>query len=177
MPSHTTRPHALSPEQYYVSRPPVFVGAGALLRSASGDILLVKPTYEPRWVIPGGAMEPGETPRHTARREIREELALDREPGTLLCVDFVSATAKRPKPGIMYLFDGGLLNTDEEAAVRLPAEELTDYRFVHATDLPDYIGGRLLRRVQAGLAARRTGVPVDLEDGYRPGEPASAVDA
>ncbi|WP_186763248.1 NUDIX domain-containing protein [Lentzea tibetensis] len=170
MPSDATRPHPLSPEQYYASRPPVFVGAGAVLLNDSGDILLVKPTYEPRWVIPGGAMEPEETPRQTARREIREELALDRDLGTLLCVDFVLATAKRPKPGVMYLFDGGLLSTADEAAIRLPADELTDYCFVQPTDLPDYIGGRLLRRVQTALAARQTGIPVDLEDGHRPGE-------
>lgn len=160
----------MSPEQYYASRLPVFVGAGALLRSVSGDVLLVKPTYEPRWVIPGGAAEPDETPRQTARREVREELGLDREPGNLLCVDFVPATAKRLKPGIMYLFDGGLLDTAEEAAIKLPAEELTDYCFVQPADLPDDIGGLLLRRVQAGLAAHRTGIPVDLETVAAPAE-------
>ncbi|MGW7018117.1 hypothetical protein ACWGGS_01915 [Streptomyces decoyicus] len=91
-------------------------------------------------------------------------------------MDFVPATANRLKPGIMYLFDGGLLSTAEEAAIRLPAEELTDYRLVHPADLPDYIGGLLLRRVQAGLEAHRTGIPVDLEDGHQPTGDAAAID-
>ncbi|MGW1030259.1 NUDIX domain-containing protein [Streptomyces sp. NPDC002577] len=167
----------MSAEQYYATRPPVFVGAGILLRSAAGNVLLVKPTYEPRWVIPGGAMELEETPRQTARREVREELGLDREPGGLLCVDYAPATEKRLKPGIMYLFDGGLLSTAEEAAISLPAEELSGYRFVPPADLPDYIGGLLLRRVQAGLKAQATHIPVDLEDGYPPTSNSAALEA
>jgi hypothetical protein len=109
MPSPGAGRHPLTPEEYYASRPPVFVAAGVLLRSAAGDVLLVKPTYEPRWVIPGGAQE--------------------------------------------------------AAAVRLPPGELSEHRFVRPADLGDHIGGLLLRRVRAGLAVGRSGVPVDLEDG------------
>jgi 8-oxo-dGTP diphosphatase len=172
MPPQTNRPHPMSPEQYYATRPAVFVGAGVLLWNDTGRLLLVKPTYEPRWVIPGGAMEPGETPRQTAGREIREELALDREPGRLLCVDFVPASVRRPKPGIMYLFDGGQLGAAGQSSIRLQAEELSAFRFVDPANLPDYIGGLLLRRVRAGLVANQTGTPIDLEDGYQPGEQA-----
>ncbi|MGW3010186.1 hypothetical protein ACWC9R_15305 [Streptomyces sp. NPDC001219] len=77
----------------------------------------------------------------------------------------------------MYLLDGGLLGTAEEAAIRLPAEELIDYRFVPPADLPDCIGGLLLRRVQAGLDAHRTGIPAELEDGHQPTGDAAASDA
>ncbi|GAA2398838.1 hypothetical protein GCM10010191_02040 [Actinomadura vinacea] len=167
MPSDTTRPHAMTAEQYYASRPVLFAGAGVLFRNDDGHILLVKPTYEPRWVIPGGAMEPAETPRQTARREINEELGLAHEPGMLLCVDFVPAKPPtRLKPGIMYLFDGGRLSAIEKNAITLPADELTDHRFVEPDALTDYIGGLLLRRVHAGLAVCQSGIPVDLEDGY-----------
>ncbi|UWE10297.1 NUDIX domain-containing protein [Actinacidiphila bryophytorum] len=165
MPSPDAGRHPLTPEEYYASRPPVFVAAGVLLRSAAGDVLLVKPTYEPRWVIPGGAQEAGESPRQTARREVREELGLDREPGGLLCVDFVPATATRLIPGVVYLFGGGPLSAQEAGAVRLPPGELSEHRFVRPADLADHIGGLLLRRVRAGLAVGRSGVPVDLEDG------------
>jgi ADP-ribose pyrophosphatase YjhB (NUDIX family) len=165
----------MSPQQYYATRPAVFVGAGVLLWNDTGRLLLVKPTYEPRWVIPGGAMEPGETPRQAAGRETREELGLDREPGRLLCVDFVPVSPRRLMPGIMYLFDGGQLSPAEQAAIKLPAEELSDFRFVEVADLPDYIGGLLLRRVRAGIAAHQTGTPIDLEDGYPPDERATEL--
>ncbi|MFI0720751.1 NUDIX domain-containing protein [Streptomyces sp. NPDC021224] len=169
-------PHPLSPEAPYASRPPVSVGAALLLGNAAGEVLLVKPACEPRWVIPGGAMEAGETPRAAARREAREEIGLDVEPGRLLCVDFVPPAGDRPGPGVMYVFDGGRLTDAQQAAVRLPADELTDHRFVAPEALPDHLGGLLLRRVRAALAARRTGITVDLEDGRPPAESGGGPD-
>lgn len=161
-----TRGHPLSPEDYYTSRPPVFVGAAVLLADDAGGLLLVKPTYEARWVVPRGAMEDGETPRQTATREVREQLGLDRPPGGLLCVDFVPPREGRPRAGIMYLFDGGTLSGAHHKAIVLPHDELSAWRFVCASELDNYIGGLLLRRVTAGLEAQQTGRPVELENGY-----------
>lgn len=39
------------------------------------------------WTLPGGGMEPNETPEETARREMREEAGLDVELSGLLAVD------------------------------------------------------------------------------------------
>ena len=52
------------------------VAAGALFSDESGRVLLVKPTYKKTWDIPGGYVEPGESPRAACIREIREELGL-----------------------------------------------------------------------------------------------------
>ena len=49
------------------------------IRDAEGRILLVR-HVEGRWQLPGGAVDPGETPSETARRECREELGLAVEP-------------------------------------------------------------------------------------------------
>ena len=38
------------------------VAAGALIRAPAGRILLVTPTYKDGWEIPGGYVEPGESP-------------------------------------------------------------------------------------------------------------------
>ncbi len=52
--------------------------AGVLLHDR-GRVLLVKRRYDPRagaWCLPAGFMEYGETPRHCALRELREETGL-----------------------------------------------------------------------------------------------------
>jgi 8-oxo-dGTP diphosphatase len=43
------------------------------------QILLVRQTYrgQPVWTLPGGGLEPGETPAEAAVRETKEEVNLD----------------------------------------------------------------------------------------------------
>lgn len=61
--------------------------AGAVVRDADGRVLLVRRANEPGrglWSIPGGRVEPGESAREAAVREVREETGLDVEVGDLL---------------------------------------------------------------------------------------------
>jgi len=64
------------------------VAAGVLFRDAQGRVLLVKPTYKDGWDIPGGYVEPGESPKQAARREVLEELGIEPPIGRLLVVDW-----------------------------------------------------------------------------------------
>ena len=54
-----------------------------------GAVMLLRydnPEVGVHWAMPGGGLEPGETPREGARREVREETGwTDVEPGPLLC--------------------------------------------------------------------------------------------
>jgi predicted NUDIX family NTP pyrophosphohydrolase len=50
------------------------VAAGVLFLDENEHILLVVPSYKDYLDIPGGYVEPGESPRNAARREVREEL-------------------------------------------------------------------------------------------------------
>jgi len=49
----------------------------AILHPADGSSLLVDHINAGLWLPPGGHVEPGEHPAATARREIREELAIE----------------------------------------------------------------------------------------------------
>ncbi len=67
-------------------KPPV-VCAGAVIRDRAGRLLLVRRGREPgagRWSLPGGRVEPGETPAAAAAREVAEETGLAVEIGELL---------------------------------------------------------------------------------------------
>jgi len=154
----------------FVNRlPAVYVGSGALITNAADEILLVNPTYKPGWEIPGGTMDPDEYPRETARRELVEELGFEIVPGALLVVDFVLVRPERPRPNIMYVFDGGVLDERQQAEIRLPEDELSEYRFAPVDELDDLLVGRLARRMRAALRQRRIGGTADLENGYAPG--------
>jgi 8-oxo-dGTP diphosphatase len=50
--------------------------AGCIIKDASGKVLLMHRDTPKRtqWEIPGGGVDPGETPEQTAVRELKEEL-------------------------------------------------------------------------------------------------------
>lgn len=54
-------------------RRPVSLGVRLLALNAQGEILLVRHTYLPGLMLPGGAVDPGETCREAAAREVFEE--------------------------------------------------------------------------------------------------------
>jgi ADP-ribose pyrophosphatase YjhB (NUDIX family) len=61
--------------------------AGAVVRDAAGRLLLVQrgtPPEEGSWTLPGGRVEPRESPADAAAREVREETGLVVEVGRLL---------------------------------------------------------------------------------------------
>ena len=72
------------------------MAATALFRDAEGRVLVVDPVYKAAWDLPGGAVEADESPHAACRREVVEELGLDRPPGRVLAVDWVPARAIGP---------------------------------------------------------------------------------
>jgi 8-oxo-dGTP pyrophosphatase MutT (NUDIX family) len=57
--------------------------AAVLVRDEDGRVLLVR-HVEGRWQLPGGAVDPDESPAAAARRECREEASVDVELGRIL---------------------------------------------------------------------------------------------
>jgi len=60
---------------------------GAIIRDGAGRLLMILRGHEPGkglWSIPGGRIEPGETPEQAVVREVREETGLDVSCGPLL---------------------------------------------------------------------------------------------
>lgn len=147
-----------------MSRPRV--AAGALFFDDQGRILLVKPTYKDGWDIPGGYVEPGETPIEACQREIKEELGLDRNIEQLLVVDWAPSEKEGDK--VLFVFDGGPLSADAAAQIQLPADELAEADFHETATLPSLMPDRLSRRLLTAVDARAHQPPRYLEHGTTP---------
>ncbi|MFC4335612.1 NUDIX domain-containing protein [Salininema proteolyticum] len=152
----------LPPEQWFAGLAKNIASAGALFTDSSDRVLIVKPNYRDHWLMVGGLVEEDETPELACRREVREEIGVDRSPGRPLLVDWTSASVARPLPLIEFIFDGGVL---EPGQVRLDDEELDEYRFLPQDRAMDLLSGNGRRRLTAALEARRTGVTLYRSDG------------
>lgn len=104
------------------------VAAGALLVNTEQRILLVNPTYKPQWEIPGGMVEEAESPLAACRREVLEEIGLAIHPGPLLSVGYLRDRGRGD--ALRFVFWGGVLDEIAISQIRLPVDELSEYRFV-----------------------------------------------
>ncbi|MFE6691894.1 NUDIX domain-containing protein [Streptomyces sp. NPDC057743] len=142
------------------------MAAGALFFDDQDQVLLVKPSYKPKWEIPGGYIERGESPLAACRREVQEELGITPGIGSLLVIDWAPSEAEGDK--VLYVFDGGQLPPDELAAIKLAADELLAAEFHTVSDLDKLLIPRLARRVKAAIAARAQAHTAYLEHGQPP---------
>nr|WP_275563993.1 NUDIX hydrolase [Kitasatospora sp. SID7827] len=164
-------PPPMGREEYYASRPRIRAKARMLFTDPDGRVLLVR--LHPwrglsPWVQPGGSIEADrELPRAGARRETLEELGLDREPGRLLAVDWVSEHPWDP-PHLVLAYDGGTLGPEQLAAVRIQPEEIAEWRLFTPREAARVLLPPAARRLAAALAVRAlppTAGPAELLNG------------
>ena len=137
------------------------IAAGALF--VDGDrILLVRKTYGNCWDIPGSYVEAGESPASACKRELKEELGIQREVQRLLIVDWAPRVDEGDK--ILYVFDCGELGSDENH-IQLASGELDRWEWVPVRQLPDYVIPRLARRLTTAHYAYSGGTQIYLEHG------------
>jgi ADP-ribose pyrophosphatase YjhB (NUDIX family) len=164
------RPASVYPARVTGLTPPPmarpFVSAGALFTDAAGRILMVRPTYKGYWDIPGGYVEPGESPRAACAREIREELGLSVEIGPLLVVDWAPAEGEGDK--ILYVFAAEPLTDEKLATVTFTDGEIAEARFVDLPDIDALTIPRLTRRLRTALEAWHAGRTIYAEHGEEP---------
>jgi ADP-ribose pyrophosphatase YjhB (NUDIX family) len=141
------------------------VAAGALIRDQAGRVLLVEPVYKPTWEIPGGVVEENEAPLEGCRREIAEELGVQLPVTRLLVVDWI------PRLGVwhdalVFVFDGGVLDPELAAGIRLPPDELAAAHFTTLDEAAGRLRPSSLRRLARALDVATTGKgPVYLQFG------------
>lgn len=153
-------------DQYVAGLPRKRMAAGVLFRDGAGRVLLVEPSYKPNWEIPGGVVEAGESPWATAMRELVEELGWERPIGRLLVVDYVRPYDSRPE-GVMFVFDGGLLEEIDVVGMVFPDAEILSVGFYSLDQVARRVKPLLADRVTAALEAVDQGITVLCEQGRR----------
>lgn len=139
------------------------VAAGVLFFDAEDRILLVQPSYKPGFDLPGGYVQPGETPLEGAVREVREELGTTPPIGPLLVADWAPTPSEGDK--MLFVFDGGELRAEHRERIVLNPVEIASYGFHDPELIGTLVIPRLARRISAAIEARTKGETAYLEHG------------
>ena len=128
----------------------------------------MKPHYKQGWDIPGGYVEPGETPLEACKREVREELGFAPDIRQLLVTDWAPNDGEGDK--LLFVFDGGTLTLEQINALELADDELKAWAFKERSELAEALPPLLQRRIDQAIEAWQSGCHAYLEQGTPPGD-------
>lgn len=97
--------------------------AQGILRDADGAVLLCELTYKREWDLPGGVVEPGESPAQGLVREVREELGITLAPQRLATVNWLPPW-RGWDDACSFVFELGVLSPEQESSLHLQANEI-----------------------------------------------------
>ena len=105
------------------------------------QLLIVKPSYKDGWSIPGGGVDNDETPKVAAIREIKEEVNLDLNNITLVCVEYTIKKGIKPET-LQFIFYGGELSENEINKISLDTNEHSEFKFVDVDEATSLLNER-----------------------------------
>lgn len=151
---------------YYQARPKKISAAIVIFFNQAGSILIVKPNYKASWLFPGGGVDQDESPLNAARREITEELGMERQNLKPVCVDYVSGDGLALER-FHFVFFGGVLNESEIGKIEVQSEELDGFKFVTAAEALGLLAPSMSRRLPHCLEAIKKEKIIYLENGEK----------
>lgn len=106
-------------------------GANVIVLNSSDEILVVRQNYgEGRWMLPGGEIERGESPRHATQEETEEETGLLIDESNLRLIAFF---VQRPN-GIVFLYETKIFSGE---IVKDPTPEINEVQFMDFQEMLD----------------------------------------
>jgi len=111
-------------------------GAHTIVHKPSGELLLVRHDGVDLWVLPGGGVDPGETYRETAERELAEEAGVDASyDGLAMLTRIKIRSGSYETQGILPVFHADLDDPDPTPEISDPDDEISAARWFD--DLPE----------------------------------------
>jgi 8-oxo-dGTP pyrophosphatase MutT (NUDIX family) len=136
--------------------------AQGVLRDSAGRVLLCELTYKAEWDLPGGVVDPSESPAQCVVREVREELAIDVEVRGLLAVNWLPPW-RGWTDATVFVFDLGVADDDLIDRTSLERREIRSLHFAGEEEWEQRVAP-YNQRLLAFLAAH-AGPTAYLEDG------------
>jgi len=139
----------------------------ALVRDESGRVLVCELVYKKPWDLPGGVVDPLESPAHAVVRELREELGVTAQIRSLAAVSWLPAWHGWDD-ATLFVFDVAVARK-ELSAIRLQPREIRAVHWCDPTELAEHAADYTVRVAEQALAALAAGRgTVYLEDGRPP---------
>lgn len=118
------------------------LAAFVVILDAAGRVLLAEREDGAGWNLPGGGVDPGESPWDAARREVREEVGVEVELLRLAGLYHVP-----DRPALVFSFEARILSGEPRAL-----EETLAVRWCDPADLPPRTLARHAERLRDVLA-------------------------
>jgi RimJ/RimL family protein N-acetyltransferase/ADP-ribose pyrophosphatase YjhB (NUDIX family) len=136
--------------------------AQGVMRNGEGQVLLCELTYKNEWDLPGGVVDPLESPFECLVREVREELGVEVRPQGLLAVNWLPPW-RGWTDATVFVFDLGVTDADLPHRAALQPGEIRALHWVGEEELEERVAP-YNQRLLAFLATH-TGPTAYLEDG------------
>lgn len=141
-----------SKEEYLKSLPKKRCGSGAIILNEEAKIMMLKTTYRDFYEIPGGIVEKDESPIECCIREINEEIGLNLKIEKLLALEYQK---QEFDDCLMFLFDGGVLNSSQIQNIKLQNEEIESFGFYTLEEIKELTVEILYNRIVSAIQGKK----------------------
>jgi 8-oxo-dGTP pyrophosphatase MutT (NUDIX family) len=142
------------------------IGQG-LLRSEDGEVLLCELSYKAEWDLPGGVVDPMESPATCVVREIGEELGVSVGIERLLAVNWLPPW-RGWDDAVLFLYDLGVVPRSFSEGFTLLPREIKAVHWVAPGDIGQHVAPYVARLLEQVVQGEGPAHPLYLENSEIP---------
>lgn len=142
--------------------------AQGLLRNEDGEILLCELTYKSEWDLPGGVVDPKESPAACVVREISEELSASVGIESLVAVNWLPPW-RGWDDAVLFLYGLGTVPRSFTDDLTLAPREIKDVHWVAPEAIGEHVAPYTARMLEQVLEGERAAYTMYFENSEVPG--------